>query len=134
MSPRKKQGFLSQFTEAIDFAQVRSESDRDLLDRAKATVGRKGGRKGEKMSREQYQCVRLPHMLMQEFCCSYIRILTVSITGLCGGKLEAQPSEATDFFSSLLFNFQFFPHQAKPVGFLLKNSVDALQGLLEGLH
>lgn len=51
---RKKQSFLSQFTEALDFAQTRSEDDRDLIDNAKLTLGKKGGKK-EKMSQEQYQ-------------------------------------------------------------------------------
>lgn len=56
----KKAGFLSQVTEAIDFAQVRSEGDRELLDKAKTSLGRnsKKGKEREKMSREQYQALR----------------------------------------------------------------------------
>jgi hypothetical protein len=56
----KKQGFLSQFTDAIDFAQVRSDGDRDLLDKAKSTLGgkRQKGQDRQKMSKEQYQALR----------------------------------------------------------------------------
>lgn len=58
--PEKKQGFLSQFTDAIDFAQVRSNDDRDLIDGAKSKLGakRQKGQPREKMSREQYQALR----------------------------------------------------------------------------
>ena len=57
---RKKQSFLSQLTEALDFAQVRSEADRDLLDKANSSMGRKGkaassGGPKQKLSKEQYQ-------------------------------------------------------------------------------
>ena len=59
---KKKQSFLSQFTEAIDFAQVRSNEDRDLIDKAKLNknLGKKGkkGQEKEKMSRQQYQALR----------------------------------------------------------------------------
>ncbi|GAQ78001.1 hypothetical protein KFL_000060670 [Klebsormidium nitens] len=49
----QKQGFLSGIAEALDFAAVRSEKDRDLIDDARAQV-----RSGERMSREQYGALR----------------------------------------------------------------------------
>jgi len=58
--PEKKQGFLSQFTDAIDFSQVRSNDDMDLIDKAKSQLGgkRQKGKEREKMSKEQYQALR----------------------------------------------------------------------------
>jgi hypothetical protein len=50
---KEKQGFLSGVAEALDFAAVRSEKDRDLIDEARAQV-----RSGERMSREQYGALR----------------------------------------------------------------------------
>lgn len=58
-SRKKNQSFLSQFTDAIDFSQIRSDSDRDLLEGAKKNLekGDKGGER-QKMSQEQYLALR----------------------------------------------------------------------------
>ena len=56
----KKQSGLSQFTDALDFAQTRSEGDRSLIDSAKLSLGQKPkqGEERQKMSKEQYQALR----------------------------------------------------------------------------
>ncbi|WOH07270.1 hypothetical protein DCAR_0626699 [Daucus carota subsp. sativus] len=51
--PKRKQNLFESVTEALDFAQVRSEEDAQLLDDA-----RKATKSGSKMTREQYGALR----------------------------------------------------------------------------
>ncbi|KAK9825858.1 hypothetical protein WJX81_004932 [Elliptochloris bilobata] len=51
-SKRREQSLLSQFTDAIDFAEARSEKDADLIWAAK------GKKRGEKMTPEQYAALK----------------------------------------------------------------------------
>ncbi|KAL7107524.1 hypothetical protein ACP275_06G060000 [Erythranthe tilingii] len=50
---RRKQNLFESVTEALDFSQVRSEKDADLIDEA-----REATRSGERMSKEQYAALR----------------------------------------------------------------------------
>ncbi|KAL8050073.1 hypothetical protein ABFX02_06G059100 [Erythranthe guttata] len=50
---RRKQNIFESVTEALDFSQVRSEKDADLIDEA-----REATRSGERMSKEQYAALR----------------------------------------------------------------------------
>ncbi|XP_051138220.1 uncharacterized protein LOC127256309 [Andrographis paniculata] len=50
---KRKQSFLESVTEALDFSQVRSDRDAELLDDA-----RQATTSGERMSREQYGALR----------------------------------------------------------------------------
>ncbi|KAK4433521.1 hypothetical protein Salat_1114400 [Sesamum alatum] len=50
---KRKQSLFSSVTEALDFSQVRSEKDAELLEEA-----REATRSGERMSREQYGALR----------------------------------------------------------------------------
>ncbi|KAF5738418.1 hypothetical protein HS088_TW13G01317 [Tripterygium wilfordii] len=50
---KEKQSLLSSITEALDFSQVRSEKDAELLEEA-----REATKTGERMTREQYGALR----------------------------------------------------------------------------
>ncbi|XP_024026036.1 uncharacterized protein LOC112092934 [Morus notabilis] len=52
-SQKKKQSLFSSVTEALDFSQVRSAEDAELLEEA-----RQATRSGEKMTRQQYGALR----------------------------------------------------------------------------
>ena len=55
---KKKQSLFSSVTEALDFSQVRSAEDAQLIEEA-----REATRSGERMSREQVYCTLPTHIV-----------------------------------------------------------------------